>query len=303
LTNAICWKITAASRRASRSCLPRRVSVAPVAPGATATPRLPPRPSAGRSRVIAYGAIAGVIALLIFSWIDVGGSVSQFFHGLFGPKGIVRDVIPHSLPPDLSALWGGVRAAVVTMSIAVLSIAFGLIGAIAMLPLAARTITPSRWLYELACLVQAILRTIPELIMLLFFLITVGFSPFAAVVALTFHGIGVKGKLFAEAVEEMDMAPVDALRVAGASRLQVFLHAVLPGVRNTLLALTMYRLDANFRSAVTLGAVGGGGIGFLIENELSVFQFKVVCTYMIVLVAFVLAIERISTILRARLNA
>jgi phosphonate transport system permease protein len=275
-----------------------------ISPGVhtTTAPRLPPRPSDRRSRLIAYGAMAGVIALLIFSWIEVGGSVSQFFHGLFGPKGLLRDLIPKSLPPDMSALWGGVRAAVVTLCIAILSIAFGLIGAIAMLPLAARNIAPSRTLYEIARVVQAILRAIPELIMLLFFLIVFGFTPFAAVVALTFHGIGVKGKLFAEAVEEMDMTPVDALRVAGASRLQVFLHAVLPGVRNTLLALTMYRLDANFRSAVTLGAVGGGGIGFLIENELSVFQFQTVCTYMIILVAFVLAIERVSTILRAHLH-
>ena len=138
--------------------------------------------------------------------------------------------------------------------------------------------------------------------MLLFFLIVFGFSPFAAVVALTFHGIGVKGKLFAEAVEEMDMAPVDALRAAGASRLQVFLHAVLPGVRNTLTALTLYRLDANFRSAVTLGAVGGGGIGFLIDNQLSVFQYKPVLTYIIILVVFVMAIERVSTLLRSRLT-
>jgi F0F1-type ATP synthase assembly protein I len=67
-------------------------------------------------------------------------------------------------------------------------------------------------------------------------------------------------------------------------------------------AANMYRLDANFRSAVTLGAVGGGGIGFLIDNELNVFQFRVVCTYMIVLVVFVLAIERASTILRTRLG-
>ncbi len=278
-------------------------SIMPAAPGAAAAPRLPPRPSAGRSRVIAYGAIVGLIALLIFSWIEVDGSVSQFFHGVFGPKGLIRNVLPSSVPPNLGSLWGGVRAAVVTLCIAILSIAFGLIGAVAMLPLAARNIAPSRAVYELARLTQAILRAIPELIMLLFFLIVFGFTPFATVVALTFHGIGVKGKLFAEAVEEMDMAPVDALRVAGAGRIQVFLHAVLPGVRNTLVALTMYRLDANFRSAVTLGAVGGGGIGFLIDNELNVFQFKVVLTYMIVLVVFVLAIERVSTVLRTRLSA
>jgi phosphonate transport system permease protein len=77
---------------------------------------------------------------------------------------------------------------------------------------------------------------------------------------------------------------------------------VLPGVRNTLTALTLYRLDANFRSAVTLGAVGGGGIGFLIENQLSVFNFQAVMTYLIVLVVVVLVVERVSTELRTRLT-
>ncbi|HWE09586.1 MAG TPA: hypothetical protein VG325_09535 [Solirubrobacteraceae bacterium] len=77
---------------------------------------------------------------------------------------------------------------------------------------------------------------------------------------------------------------------------------MLPGVRNTLTALTLYRLDANFRSAVTLGAVGGGGIGFLIENQLSVFNFQAVMTYLIVLVVVVLVVERVSTELRTRLT-
>lgn len=72
-------------------------------------------------------------------------------------------------------------------------------------------------------------------------------------------------------------------------------------MRNTLLALTMYRMDANFRSAVTLGAVGGGGIGFLIDNDLNVFQYHSVLTFILILVVFVLAIERLSSIVRARL--
>jgi phosphonate transport system permease protein len=93
------------------------------------------------------------------------------------------------------------------------------------------------------------------------------------------------------------VSAIDALRVAGAGRLQVFLHAVLPGVRNTLTGLTLYRLDANFRSAVTLD----GGIGFLIDNQLNAFQFKAVTSYIIVLVVVVLAVERVSTELRKRL--
>lgn len=263
-------------------------------------PRVPDRPKPGRGRLMTYIACLLVFALLVFSWIEVQASISQLLTGFFGPKGFIRDIVPHSVPPDAGQIWPGVKAAIVTLSIAILSIAFGVIGAVAMLPFAARNITPSRRLYEVARGIQAVLRAIPELIMLLIFIICVGLGPWSATVALTFHGIGVKGKLFAEAVEEMDMAPVDALRVAGAGRMQVFRHAVLPGVRNTLIALSLYRLDANFRSAVVLGAVGGGGIGFLIENELSVFQYKPVATYILIIVAFVLVIERISSIVRSR---
>jgi phosphonate transport system permease protein len=227
--------------------------------------------------------------------------VTQFFSAFFGKKGLIRSVLPEAVPPKADQFWPGIQAAATTFAIAILSIAFGILGSLMMLPLAARNITPSRPLYELARLMQAILRAVPELIMLLLFNVVLGFSPFAAVLALTFHGIGVKGKLYAEAVEEMDTSAVDALRVAGAGRIQVFLHAVLPGVRNTLTGLTLYRLDANFRSAVTLGAVGGGGIGFLIDNELNIFDFKAVTTYIIVLVVVVLIVERVSTELRKRL--
>ena len=271
-------------------------------PGTSAPPPpLPAKPSGGRSRLTGLLIGAVVIALLVYSWIDTSASVTQAFNAFFGSKGLIRNVLPQSVPPQANQFWPGLQAAATTLAIAILSIAFGVVGSLALLPLAARNITPSRPLYELARLFQAILRAIPELIMLLLFNVVLGFSPFAAVLALTLHGIGVKGKLYAEAVEEMDISAVDALRVAGAGRLQVFLHAVLPGVRNTLTGLTLYRLDANFRSAVTLGAVGGGGIGFLIDNQLNIFQFKAVMTYIIVLVIVVLAVERISTELRKRL--
>jgi phosphonate transport system permease protein len=273
----------------------------------TARPELPPPPALppkqrDTRRLLGWALVlAIVVGLLIFSWIDTGASVSELWTGLFGSKGLFRSVLPESVPPTANQFWPGIRAAATTLAIALLSIAFGMVGSLLMLPFAARNITPSRPAYELARLIQAILRAIPELIMLLLFNVVLGFSPFASVLALTFHGIGVKGKLYAEAVEEMDTTAVDALRIAGASRLQVFLHAVLPGVRNTLTALTLYRLDGNFRSAVTLGAVGGGGIGFLIDNELSIFQFKDVMTYLIILVVVVLLVERISTELRKRL--
>jgi phosphonate transport system permease protein len=268
--------------------------------GVHATP-LPSRPAGSSRRRSGIVIALVVLGLVIYGWINVGGSLTDLINGFFGSKGVIRSIVGPSLPPASSAIGEGLTASVTTFCIAFLSIVFGLVWSVAMLPWAARNLAPNRLCYEVARGIQAILRAIPELIMMLIFLITVGITPFAAVVALSFHGIGVKGKLFAETVEEMDMGPVEALRVAGASRTQVFLHAVLPGARNTLLGLTLYRLDANFRSAVTLGAVGGGGIGFLINNQLNSFVFKAVATYLIIMVLWVLAIERVSEMLRARL--
>ena len=265
---------------------------------------VPARPATGRGRGIkSLIALAG-LGFTVYTWIHTQGSLSAFFASITGSKGIFRSIIGPNLPGDWSwkIVSGALNASVLTFTVAWLSIVFGVIGSLALLPFAARNIAPSRVSFELTRSGMAVLRAIPELIMLLLFTTTIGLTPFAMVCALTFHGVGVKGKLFAEAVEEMDMAPIEALRVAGASRFQVFVHAVLPGVRNTLLGLTLYRLDGNFRSAVALGVVGGVGIGFLINNTFEVFQFKPLITYMVIMVIWVLVIERVSEVLRARLH-
>ena len=70
------------------------------------------------------------------------------------------------------------------------------------------------------------------------------------------------GRLFAETIENMDMAPIDALSLTGASRMQVFTHGVVPTVLPALLGISLYRLDENIRSSLVLGFVGAGGIGF-----------------------------------------
>ena len=267
-----------------------------------AAPALPVRPvnrTRQLVRVVAFGLLIG---LLVFCWIDVQGTITGLWNGLFKSNGLFRHFVPAGLPPTADQIWPGVKAAVLTLAMAVVSIFFGVIFALALLPLAARNIAPNRVIYEFVRFAMAILRAIPELIMLLLINVALSFSPFSVAVALVIHGIGVQGKLYAEAVEEMDMTPADALRIAGASRIQVFRHAILPGIAPTLLGLTLYRLDANFRSAVTLGAVGGGGIGLLIDNQVNAFQFKDVSAYLIVLVVAVLLIERVSTLLRARLG-
>jgi phosphonate transport system permease protein len=135
----------------------------------------------------------------------------------------------------------------------------------------------------------------------LIFLVAVGITPYSIVLAIGAHTIGVLGKLFAEAVEDMDMGPVDALRAAGAGRVQVFLHAVLPGIAATFTGLALYRLDTNVRSALYLGAFGGGGLGFMLFNSMQLFQYRQATTELAVLLVLLLVVERVSLLLRQRI--
>ena len=204
------------------------------APATSASAVLPKR-TRSRQTLIGWGlALIVFAALLVYSWINAQGSVTALFNGIFGSRGLIRGSAAIRAPRPVVSSGRGCRRCATTFACAILATALAAILSILMLPFGARNIAPARWVYELTRAVVAIMRAIPELIMLVLFSFVFSFSPFATVVALTFHGVGIKGKLFAEAVEEMDMTPVDALRVAGASRLQVFIHAVLPGVGSTL---------------------------------------------------------------------
>ena len=158
-------------------------------------------------------------------------------------------------------------------------------------------------LYEVTRALMGFARTVPLWVSGLLFLVAVGISPFAGVLALALETIGVLTKLYAEAIEEMDMGPVDALRVSGARRTQVFIHSVLPGVTPTFVGLVVYRMDSNVRAALILSAFGAGGIGFLLFNSIELFQWPQVGTELIVMFAMVLLVERFSIIARGRISS
>jgi len=256
---------------------------------------VPPRPL--RRRLTDLAIVVGGVALLGYAWHDTGASVSALISGIHN----TLNLLARAVPPDLSVLGDSIRASILTFNTALLGTAGALVFSILLTPLAARNTTPHRVVYELARLVIGITRAIPDFVFALIFLVAVGLGPYSIVLAIAAHTIGVLGKLFAEAVEDMDMGPVDALRAAGASRTQVFVHGVLPGIAATLTGLTLYRLDTNLRSALYLGALGGGGLGFLLYNSLQLFQYKQATTELAVLLVMLLAVERVSLLVRQRI--
>ncbi|MBV8599768.1 MAG: phosphonate ABC transporter, permease protein PhnE [Actinobacteria bacterium] len=239
-----------------------------------------------------------LVALYVHAWGDAKVAPLEFFRSFHS---LVR-IVQHMVPPDWGVLRSSIHAAILTFDTALLGTTAAFALSLLLTPLAARNITPHRTLYEASRALMGFLRTVPLWVSGLLFLVVVGPNAFAGVLALTFETVGVLAKLYAEAVEEMDMGPVDALRVSGAGRTQVFLHAVLPSVAPTFLGLVIYRMDSNVRAALVLSAFGAGGLGFQIFNSIELFQWAQLGTELLVLLVLVLLVERVSIIARARIS-
>ncbi len=129
-------------------------------------------------------------------------------------------------------------------------------------------------LYYVTRGVLNILRAIEPLIMAIVFVVWVGLGPFAGVLALTVHSIAALGKLYSEAIESIEPGPIEAITATGANRIQVIWFAVLPQVWPPFIAFTVYRWDINVRMSTIIGFVGGGGIGFLLQQWIRLTDFR-----------------------------
>jgi len=167
--------------------------------------------------------------------------------------------------------------------------------------MAAANVTPARWLFFLARGIIGFARAVPDLVWALLFVTAVGLGPFPGGLALAVHSIGMLGRLFAETIEQMDMAPVDALTLTGARRIQIFTHAIVPSLLPSFLGISLYRLDENIRSSLVLGFVGAGGIGFQLLTYMNLFDYRKVSLYLIITFVLVLGAERVSAVLRQKL--
>jgi phosphonate transport system permease protein len=167
---------------------------------------------------------------------------------------------------------------------------------------AAENVTPGGPLYALSRGIIAVFRAIPDIVWALLFVTAVGLGPFAAALGLAVHSIGVLGRLYAEAIEDVNMAAINALVVTGAGRMQIATHAVLPATLPTLIGLTLYRLDTNVRSSLVLGFVGGGGLGFAIQNALELFQYQKLLALLIVMAILITGVEAVAVALRRTIH-
>ena len=220
-----------------------------------------------------------------------------------GAKGMMN-FLSEAFPPDLSSevLVKGLSGAMTTLWIGLLGTTVSVPFALLLAVFGARTTAPNTFVYQIARGILSFFRAVPDIVFALIFVTAVGLGPFAGVLALICHNTGVMGKLWSEAMEDIDPGPEQALRTAGSSRWQVVANATIPSVLPQLTGLLLYRFDVNVRSSLVLGLVGAGGIGLLINKAIKTFQFDEMLTYLIIILIVIVAVDLASAWIRKRLQ-
>lgn len=200
-----------------------------------------------------------------------------------------------------------VEAMGVTIALGFIATVLGAAGALPLSVLGARNLMGGRrrvrLVYVLARTTMNVLRAIEPLILAVVFVVWVGQGPFAGALALALHSVAALGKLFSEAIEDIDPGPVEAVRATGATWLQTVAYAVLPQVVPPFASFTVYRFDINVRMSTVLGFVGGGGIGFLLQQWIFRSRWSEAATAVLVIALVVMALDFASAAVRARIVA
>lgn len=261
---------------------------------------VPRRPRRAAVLVGTGVAIVGLLVVHVWAWNVTDFALGQL---VAGSRGMSR-FLGEATPPDLawdSVVRPGLAACGVTLAIGLLGTTLSIPSSLLLAVLGARTTTRDTVVYQGARTVMSFFRAVPDIVFALVFVTAVGLGPFAGVLALVCHNTGVMAKLWSESMEEIDRGPIDALRVAGATSQQVAVHVVLPSVVPQFVGLLLYRFDVNVRSSLVLGLVGAGGVGFLINQSISLFQFDQMMTYILMVLVLVVAVDVASGYVRRRL--
>ena len=211
------------------------------------------------------------------------GNMWIFMQDFFSPNfQDLRLFIMKMLETVYMAVWG-----------TFLSVLFGIIFAL----LSSNNIAPAPVVFISRRLMDAA-RAINELVFAILFVAAVGLGPMAGVMALFIHNLGIISKLFSEAVEAVDMRPVEGIRSTGGGYLHEIIYGVIPQVIPLWSSLTLYRFETNVRSATVLGIVGAGGIGFTFYESFRAFQYDRAAAIILVIVITVSLIDMLSSKIR-----
>jgi phosphonate transport system permease protein len=262
----------------------------PAAPGVTETQ---PFKLAASTKIVIFALILYTIyacSTLDFTW-------ERFHTGL----GNAAKFLDRMIPPNFERWDILLKGMMESLEIAILASALGILISLPIGLCAARNLMPA-WATWPARTLIAICRSLHPVIMAILFVKAAGFGALAGILALVVASIGFIGKLFAEAIEEISLKQVEAIRATGASFANVLTFGVLPQVLARFVGFATYQLDSNLRNSTMVGIVGAGGIGGALFAAFQRFDYDFVCAILIMIIAMIMVGEVLSNYVKKVLH-
>jgi phosphonate transport system permease protein len=244
----------------------------------------------------------GVLTLLSHAFYGTELSTLTWAEIAEMPSNILR-LLSEMFPPSLASLPAIGRAVVETVQMSLVGTVFGVLLSLPLGFAAARSLTPHRTIYFSARGLISLCRTVPDMVWAIFFVIIVGLGPFAGMLTLLVDTVGFAGRFFAEAFEDADAGPTEALSAIGATRSGAFFSSIVPAAFPSCTNTCMFSMERAVQSSVVLGLVGAGGIGMLIEEPMTWHNYEEATTVVLTIFLMLVGVEQISTTIRRRIIA
>lgn len=260
--------------------------------GAALPPRMPSISPVSFTLLVVFGAV------FLASVGQVAPAPEKLAAGAPRMAELVGRMLPPNMDPGFLQRMGW--RIVETLQIALVGTVFGVILSLPVGWLAARGISPLGVFRQLPRALVSLFRTVPDLVWALLFVSTLGLGAVAGTMTIVVDTIGFCGRFFAEAMEEADKKPQEALHAIGANRVTVLCGAILPDVMPTLINSSLFALEKAVRSSVVLGLVGAGGIGQELKVAFDLFQYRNASAIILAIFVIVLVMELLTDRLRAK---
>lgn len=193
-------------------------------------------------------------------------------------------LIPDLLEPTLETI---VMATLATLAGLVMSIPVAWLGASNITPLGRASYMVGRFLMTMS-------RSVHEIVWALIFVSAVGLGALAGVLAMAVRSIGFISKTIAEAIEDVDPKPIEAVRAAGGTRFQILIFAILPQIVPVFLGNMIFEWDINIRRSTIMGLVGAGGLGLALFRQMAMFNYGGIATVILAVLVLIIFGEVVS---------
>lgn len=254
-------------------------------------------PSLTKPSLVTRSTLGAFTLLAVWAWIFVEMDLLAVLGGISD----IANLVDYMLPINFDVLDRAIVLTLETFWMAVLGTFLAILMSVPLAFLAARNTTPHPVVYTIARGVIVFTRAVPDLVFALIFVRALSIGPLPGILALAFHSIGMIGKLLADAIEQTDKQPREAVASVGAGSFQTIVTTIIPQITPAFISIALFRLDINLRSSTVLGLVGAGGVGLLLKETLGQIAYSEALGVVTVIFVFILLMEILAAGVRATL--